>query len=80
MTALHLAAREKCSIAVIKIILDAGAKVDTRDSRGRLALDIAVASGSLETVNTYIAYGINLRSLDPRWEPALDTFNSAWTH
>lgn len=69
LSALHLAVWNRRSIAVLESLLDAGARMDVRDTYGRLPLDLAI--GSPETIKTLIKYGMDLNLTDSKWEPAL---------
>ena len=71
MSALHHAINAGLSSAVVKSLLDSGARVNAKDRAGRSPLDLAVSCGSLAIVNILIKYGADLKSVDSKWEPAL---------
>jgi ankyrin repeat protein len=59
--------KERC----VHLLLDAGAKADTRDNRGLSVLMHAARTGNLATVKTLIANGADLHERSPRGVTAL---------
>ena len=65
-------APEAQAIKVVSFLLDAGARVDDRDARGRTALMIAAEGGHAEIANLLLARGADLSLKDKAGKRAAD--------
>lgn len=65
-TPIHLAA-SKGDVDILKILIDAGAKVDVRSPHGSTPLESAVLNGHLKVVQMIVEHGANIDSQDSRY-------------
>jgi ankyrin repeat protein len=63
---------EPQAIEVVSYLLDAGARIDDRDDRGRTALMIAAEGGHAEIANLLLARGADLSLKDKAGKRAAD--------
>ncbi|KAJ9467829.1 putative ankyrin repeat protein [Diplonema papillatum] len=63
-TPLHLAAAWKTGSLFVKLVLQKGAKLDSRDSLGRTPLFVACQHASLKTVSTLLSRGADPNAID----------------
>jgi ankyrin repeat protein len=64
--------REARAIEVVAYLLDAGARIDDRDARGRTALMIAAEGGHAEIANLLLARGADPALKDKAGKRAAD--------
>ena len=75
-TALHVAARQG-HLAVVRVLLDAGATIDVRDCFGRTPLHDAGKHYKLEVARELIRWGADIYARDDDGETPLDRANQA---
>jgi ankyrin repeat protein len=70
-TALHLTAIH-CHIDAAKLLLDKGAKVDSKATGGTTPLDLAAQAGCVDMVNLLLSKGANVNAHDDQGRTPLD--------